>query len=172
MRFVSIPDQMRDQMDAFTGGREWISIDPKAFGLDAATAGGFNQGSPTSTIGALRGIDDVRRIGIEEIDGTETTHYAGRIDVAKAMASLPEELRANVEAMRAFSDDWLVDVWVDADGQTRKMNLDVNGPMMTMHVTFEFYDFGTDLDLSAPPPSEVVDFKQVFGNLGLGTPSV
>jgi hypothetical protein len=172
MRFVDLSDEMREQMDAFTAGREWISVDPKAFGIDPSGASGLNQSSPGSTVGALRGIDDVRRVGVEDVDGVETTHYEGRIDVAKALAELPSDLRAQIESLQFVSDDWYVDVWVDADGQTRKMEMSVQGAGMTMHLTFEFYDFGTDVDLSAPAPEDVVDFARVFGNLGLGTPSV
>jgi hypothetical protein len=170
MRFVDMPEEMSDQLEQFTGGAEWISIDPKAFGVDASGAGGFNQSNPGSSVGALRGIDDVRRIGVEDVGGEPTTHYAGRIDVSKALERLPAGLRRDVESLQLLSRDWAADVWVDADGRVRKMEMSIDGAAMSMQMRFEFSDFGADVDLSAPPADDVVDFAQVFGNLGLGTP--
>jgi hypothetical protein len=170
MRFVSLPDEMREELEAFTGGRSWISIDPAAFGIQTPGTSGLNQSSPSSSVAALRGIDDVRRVGVEDVGGEPTTHYEGRIDVAKALERLPADLRGDIESLRMLSQDWAVDVWVDADGRVRKMEIGIDGAAMSMHMSFEFSDFGADIDLSAPPADDVVDFAQVFGNLGLGTP--
>ena len=172
MRFGDMPGPVGQELDARTGGR-WIRVDPAAMGLGATGGTGFDQGSPGSTVSALRGVDDVERVGTEDVDGVATVHYRGVIDVAKATAELPEELRSQLDDLGGlFSNDWPVDVWVDAEGQTRKMSMRVEAPMMTLSTEFEFYDFGTDVDLAAPAPEDTVDFQEVFGSLGAGTPSV
>jgi hypothetical protein len=169
MQVSSLPDEVQDGFERVTGGKSWIKIDPAAFGLAAGS--GFGQADPGASMDALRGVDDVTRVGEEEVRGEPTVHYRGTVDVAKAMAELPESLRGRLSSVPGlFGTPWAVDVWIDADGRTRKMAIDVDTSVMSMRQEIEFFDFGADVDLSAPPADDVADFAQVFGNLGLATP--
>jgi hypothetical protein len=172
--FEDAPDEIREAFEARTNGRSWIRIDPAALGLPSGGSG-FGDNSPGSTVGALRGVEDVVRLGTETVDGEPTTHYRGHIDVASAMGQLPEHLRSGLDtAGGLFARDWPVEVWVDADGRVAKLTMRVETQLMTIEQQFEFTDFGVEVELTAPPVYDVADFSQVFGGLGSGAavPSV
>jgi hypothetical protein len=164
MGFGSLPSDARDQFERLTGGKHWIRLDPASLGITPqGGSGALDETNPGSTIGALRGVDDVTRVGVEDVRGVATTRYRGVIDVSKSLAKLPQALREQLSRMQdVFGNGWKVDVWVDADGRTRKMAVDVGGSKMQMTEEFEFYDFGAPVDLTAPPADDVVDFATVF----------
>jgi hypothetical protein len=170
LQVSSLPDEVQDGFDRMTGAKSWIRIDPAVFGLDAGS--GFGQADPAASMDALRGVDGVTRVGEEEVRGEPTVHYRGTVDVTKAMAELPESLRRRLSSVPGlFGRPWTVDVWIDADGRTRRMAIALDSTAMSMTQEIEFFDFGADVDLSAPPADDVADFAQVFGNLGLSTPT-
>jgi hypothetical protein len=172
MRFTELPAEAREEFEALVGDK-WIRIDPKAMGIGAGGVSDFQDNGASSTMGALRGIDGVERVGTEEVRGVPTTHYRGHVNIMKAMAELPEDMKADLGEMSSlFAADWPVDVWVDAEGQARRVAMRVESELMTMRMTFEYYDFGTPVELVAPAPEDVVDFQQIFGQLGAGAPAV
>jgi hypothetical protein len=125
-------------------GKAWVKLDLASLGqgADNATGGGLAQADPGGVLDLLRDIGDVETIGPETLRGVPTTHYRGTIDGAPAP----------------------VDVWVDGDGQTRKVAATVDRAGIKVDTEMEYYDFGVKLDVSAPPADEVLDFSDVFGN--------
>src|SRR5262249_26849788 len=151
-----------DRMD----GKHWLKVDPASLGVAPDSGSSAFGGDAGSTVGSLRGVDDVTRVGTETVGGVPTTHYRGVIDVQKALAKLPPKLRDQMQSTPGFGQaNWNVDVWVDADGLPRKMVVDVDSSVMRLSEQFEFSDFGDSVDLTAPPADDVADFAQVFGNL-------
>ena len=136
MRFDEMPGAVGEELDA----RDWRSLDRHRPGRDGSGCdrrGSVRPGAAReSTVGASRGIDGVERIGTEDVRGVATTHYRGHIDVAKAIgASVPDGAarRSSAALGDLVSTDSPVDVWIDADGQTRKMlDADRRAPMMTI----------------------------------------
>ncbi len=149
------------ELSELTHGKQWIKVDPAAMGVPQGSGGDTN---PGSTMDALRGITDPKPVGSEKIRGVDTTHYRGTIDVSKAADLLPDDSGVTSTLRDMFGQAWGADVWVDADGQTRKMRMEIDG-RLHMVEEFEFYDFGVPVDLTAPPANEVADFQDVFGSL-------
>lgn len=123
-----------------------------------------NGSDPSSSFGALAGVsDDVTKVGEETLRGTKTTHYKGTIDVQKALdkAQGPQKdliqkgLVANGVKTLPF------DAYVDEQGRihkyVQKVALTLKGQKADSTTTIELYDFGTKVDVTAPPASQVKD---------------
>jgi hypothetical protein len=174
MSLESLPPAAREFFDQRMQGKHWIKVDPASLGVSPDAGGSAFGGDAGSTIGSLRGVDDVTRVGTENVRGVPTTHYRGVIDMAKAISKLPPRLQDQVRGMPGFGDtDWKVNAWVDEDGVLRKTSIDVDSAKMRVSEVFELYDFGTPVDLTAPPADDVVDFTTVFGGMlgGSGLPT-
>lgn len=136
---------------ALLGGKEWISIDLDNFG--GASIAGAN---PANLLATLRGIGDVKKVGTENIRGSQATHYTGRIDMSKAIGAAPSNEKKDMRsALENLSKEFPVDVWVDAQGRTVKLSTVGGGSENQFSFSLEFFDFGADLNISAPPASDV-----------------
>ncbi len=115
---------------------------------------------------------EVEKVGDEDVRGVSTTHYRATIDFDKYPLAVPA---ANRAAVRKSIDSLIkltgtrtvpVDVWVDGDAvvrrfaQTTRMNVPGAGRMQ-MKQTIELYDFGTKVDVQAPPAREVQDLSEL-----------
>jgi hypothetical protein len=73
-----------------------------------------------------------RRVGQERVRGVTATHHHGRLDIGGVKGS--------------------IEVWVDDEEVVRKMR-QANGDTTDGFATIrEYYDFGVDVDVNAPPP--------------------
>jgi LppX_LprAFG lipoprotein len=149
--------------------KKWLKLDiSKYAGASGSSLSGLGQANPTSALDALRGAGDVTTVGTEEIDGVETTHYRAEIDPQQAVWKAPVESQAKLrEALSQLGDQKIpVDVWIDNDGQAVKyaVNVDVPGKGEVTE-SFEFYDYGADVDVTAPPDSEVADMSSMLNGL-------
>jgi hypothetical protein len=157
------------------GDKPWIKLDlTKAGAAGAGGAGGFGglgTSDPTSTLDALRGAgSDVRVVGHDEVRGVDTTHYHATIDLARALDKLPAAQRdAAARAMRTLGTGSVpADIWIDAQGRLRKLTMTLDATTEGTHVgavTMELFDFGTPVDVEAPPADQVTDFGSMLGGL-------
>jgi hypothetical protein len=94
--------------------------------------------SPQHLFSLLRRASSVtEHIGEEEVRGEASTRYRLTVDCDTAYLNC--------------DDTAPVDVWVADDGTIRRIALnDDDGP-----VTFEFFDFGADVSIEAPPSDQV-----------------
>ena len=129
---------------------------------------------PTSSLDQLAGASsDVEEVGTEDVRGEETTRYRGTLDMEKALASATGPQKAALEKSLASLKETKVpfDAWIDGEGRMRKLTQSLTVEQMgqtgTAEVTLEFYDFGTQVDVAAPPAAEVQDGTQLLsGFLG------
>jgi hypothetical protein len=137
-------------LSSILDGREWLALDLAAVGMgaDNGTGGGLAHADPGGVLDLLREIGEVETVGPETVRGVPTTHYRGTIDIA----SVP------------------VDVWVDGDGRARKISATVDRAGIKVATEIEYYDFGVELDVDAPPADEVLDFTELFGDVPRPTP--
>jgi hypothetical protein len=160
---------------AMTHGKSWLKMDFAALGLGKSSAGGLGNANPGGTLDALRGAGDVETVGTETVRGVETTHYRAMIDPKRAIDQAPERLRDQVrKGLETFDGTIPVDVWIDGDGQARKISMEMsNTKAGKIGMTMEYYDFGVAVNVNAPPADDVFDFSQIMGGLrgfaGLGT---
>jgi hypothetical protein len=169
--YIRMP--MLRQLDPSLDGK-WLKIDlaaaARSAGMDPAALTGSGVGQdPTSYLSILGGADqnDVQTVGNETVDGVETVHYHANIDMRAAMdrlaASPPDRDKLAKLLQQLGLKQMPVDVWADADGRVRKVQMvtAVNGQHATMELGFS--DFGVAVDVSAPPAAEVIDAMKMAG---------
>src|SRR6266536_1220417 len=150
------PASTRDARPA--AGKSWLRLDPaalsKASGRDL---GNLTQAGndPTQALTLLKGAStDVREVGTEQVRGIETTHYKATIDLRKAAEQQSPEAKRQVERLiaQARVRSLPADVWVDDQGQLRKMQYTLKmrpkdtGQQQgsaTVSTAMELFDFGT-----------------------------
>ena len=159
--------------------KEWVSLEPgKA--LKGAGFGGFDPSSmqqdPAQLLRLLRASSEVTEAGTATIRGVETTRYTAKLDLRKSIEASAKELELT-EEQRALlrqaaeqlveqveTDTLPVEVYIDDDGLLRRLALDlsmnVEGQQLSMKQTTDFYDFGVDVDVDAPPASQVFDLTK------------
>ena len=132
-----------------------------------------SQADPTQGLEYLNGVGgDVKEVGKETVRGDETTHYTGSIDVEKLLSVLKGKAHDTAEKAFSTSDVTNVpfDAYVDKEGRVRKVvekiTLKVQGQTATSTTTAEYYDFGTKVDVVAPPAAEVHDGTAVLKTFG------
>jgi hypothetical protein len=154
-------------LSSMTGGKSWIKLDLSSLGLGAAgSSGGLSDANPSGTLDLLRGVGDVTTVGTETLRGVSTTHYRATVDPQKAVDEAPDALRGQVgKGLGAISGTIPVDVWIDGDGQARKITISVDAKTASVATSMEYYDFGTDVSVQAPPASDTYDFSDMLGRL-------
>jgi hypothetical protein len=149
---------------------KWIKIDPASMGLTEADLAQLGGGA-TSQMGLsyLKSIsaENVTEVGKEQVRGVDTTHYKATASVDALLANTAESQRETQR--KTMSDAGItsvpVEVWIDADGLTRRMRFDMQGSSAAFKgevgVEFEFYDFNATPAVEAPPAAEVISVDEV-----------
>ncbi|MCW2833644.1 MAG: hypothetical protein JWN68_1597 [Nocardioides sp.] len=139
-------------------GKKWLKVDlsdPNSlFGqLGKST-------DPSAMFKAMEAPKEFELLGTEEVDGVETNHY----NVVMETASYAKAMELPTEMMQAMPKEIVIEMWVDADNQPRKFRQELELPDMTgsgqkTKTTTEgtYFDFGSDVDISAPPAAEIAD---------------
>ena len=153
-------------------GKQWFKIDlgelGQQTGLNLEQLTQLNQSDPSQALDFLRGAaKDFQKVGTEEVRGTQTTHYKGNVDLTKVAADAPADVQGVYRRLLQQSSEKMVpmDVWVDGKGLVRRIRFTqklAGGAAMSMDE--DLYDFGTTVDATPPPASQVVDLTQLLGN--------
>jgi len=164
------------EMPGVSGDKEWLAIDTSMRGggsANFAPLGMTGQSDPTKALAYLQKVsDDVREVGTEEIRGVETTHYRATIDLSKSIdeSEAPEALRDTMKEFAGMFGDIPADIWIDGDGRMRRERIEINfGDVFDrmpgggksavgdykMTQTLDLYDFGTPVEVEAPPADQV-----------------
>jgi hypothetical protein len=147
----------------------WLSAtaeDLGAAGGPLGFAGGVTD--PSQLLDTLRSVaGDVEEVGSDDVRGVATTHYRAALDLARALAQLPDGgsplLEHQLEDLGTELDDVPVDLWVDADGLARRLVLEV-GDLGAL--TVELFDYGEPVEIDVPAPEETTPITDVLGTLG------
>ncbi|WP_036490028.1 hypothetical protein [Nocardioides sp. CF8] len=138
-------------------GKKWFKVDMTD---PNSIFGQLGKASDPSTLfKAMQTPKEFELLGTEEVDGVETNHY----NVVMDTAAYTEAMEMPAEMAAYLPEEIGIEMWVDADDQPRKFHQELEVPSMTggkpTTSTTEgtYYDFGTDVDVSAPPAAEVAD---------------
>lgn len=164
------------------GARPWVRIDlgslGKGQGDSIEALRQLRANDPRAVIHELRGVTgDAVKVGTEVVRGAETTRYRATVDLDKAAASAPVEVRGHLaEVARQLGTSELeMDAWLDADGLLRRLqytidlaSLDDSAPAKgtgtgTLVATLELFDFGADVAVEAPAKAETTDLDELLG---------
>jgi hypothetical protein len=158
-------------------GKQWLSFDLDA-AVDKAGLGGLNpanlQQDPSQFLTLLRASSiDVQEAGDDTVRGVDVTRYTARLDLRRSVDASLDQLELSDEqeaALRRAAEQLAdqvgtktipVEVFVDADGRLRRLNMDlsmtVQGQRLALQQTVDYYDFGVEVDVDAPPAEQVYD---------------
>jgi len=169
-------------LSMLTGTDGWLSVTPEDMGVAEESLGlGFGtSGNPTQLLETLRGVSgEIDEVGREVVRDVETTRYRVVVDLAAAAEAVPDELRDAYEQQMAGLElgELPLDVWIGDDGLVRRMAVDFADLLGGMDdealegldsgaMVIELFDYGTDIDIELPDPSEVTPFADVMGSFG------
>ena len=161
-------------------GKQWLSLDLDA-AVDKAGLGGLNpanlQQDPSQFLTLLRASSvDVQEAGDATVRGADVTRYTAKLDLRKSVDASLDQLELSDEqeaALRRAAEQLAdqvgtktipVEVFVDAAGRLRRLNMDlsttVQGQRFALEQTVDYYDFGVEVDVDAPPASQVHDLTK------------
>jgi hypothetical protein len=163
MRFPFLKEQM-------PRGKTWLKADivemGKAYGLDLDRMKETKQSDPGQMLAYLKSAVGVRKIGSDLVRREVTTHYSTVVKAETIVEGVPRDQQ---EAMRKFLrlmgiKTYPVDIWVDRDGLVRKLAIELeykqpHGEYVKMKLSEEYYDFGVEANIEAPPAKRVIDVK-------------
>ncbi|MEX2552576.1 MAG: hypothetical protein WD627_06210 [Actinomycetota bacterium] len=163
---------------ALPKGKTWMKLDLATLGnelgidFDAILEQSRNS-DPRSQLSFVQGAKgDIKELGTAVIRGAPTTHYKFTVDVAEAVKDLPAELAELKPLLEGVGlGEFPAEAWIDDEGLIRRINyamsvpVDEGGATQTMSISQDFFDFGAEVDVSAPPAAEVIDFIEALGSL-------
>jgi outer membrane lipoprotein-sorting protein len=150
------------------GGKSWVRLDlekaSKAAGVDVNQLMGGAGQSPSDWLSLLQSQGDFAKVGDETLHGVETTHYHGTVDLRQVAEKSPVS-----DAMKRLLEngapaEYPLDVWVDDQGYIRQYEStydETRGGNAASTTTVEISDYGTQVDISAPPADEVFDATEL-----------
>lgn len=170
---------LTEQLDVDT---PWVSVDVAELGEDTAGIDlqqlqQLTGSNPSDALGLFEGVvgDSIEEVGEEQVRGADTTRYRATLDLQKAIREAgavtdEETFQRFVETLG--TDELDVDLWVDDEGRIRKYSyvqaLPPEAGGGESSITFEYYDFGADVEVRIPSPEETTDLLEVIGSGGSG----
>lgn len=151
-------------MAKMSGGKPWARMSFK--GATGGLGGGdllkqAQRTGPAEQSKLLTGSKDVHEVGKETIDGVETTHYAGTVDLKNGFGNFDGKTQKKFKELYdgLGADRTNIELWIGPDNLPRKQVTNMTMSMGTMKVTAFFSDYGKPVSISAPPANQVGEFK-------------
>jgi hypothetical protein len=162
--------------EGLPSGKEWIGID-LAESLERAGLGSLDftrQQDPAQMLQYLRAASaDVAEAGYDVVRGVATTKYSGHLDLRKALEvgvdalggseAEREQARKGLTAMldQVGSSSVPFEVFIDGQGLLRRltmtMSMTIENERLEMSMEMDYFDFGVQIDVQAPPAASVYD---------------
>jgi outer membrane lipoprotein-sorting protein len=163
------------QLSQATGGKPWLKLDvgrqaqQSGLNLDALM-NQSQQVNPAEQTKMLTASKDVKKVGEETINGVKTTHYTGSITVAEAMAKLDAKTRQQLQKVyqQVGAKKIFFDLWADGQQLPRKLTTKIAIPQGNTSNTIIYEDYGSPVNVSAPPADQVGDFRGLSTGRGPG----
>lgn len=156
LRFRSTQDhawmQLPEGSAQRLAGKEWVGF-PVPAGQPALTQ------NPMDFLQVLSGGREVQDLGEDEVRGVATRHYQVELDVEELVRLAQEQsggaLAGGLPA--GLEIDGQAEVWLDDAALPRRMEVEVETSGITFEFSFELFDYGVDIDISAPPAEDVIE---------------
>ncbi|BBC94249.1 hypothetical protein ACH4YN_18415 [Streptomyces griseofuscus] len=180
-----LPDAYYAKMsDAFaqqTGGKHWVKYDFDYLAKVGGASGAYMKdqlqtSTPNQSVKMLLASGDVKKVGVETVDGQHTTHYAGTVDVA-ALAGKGSNLSADqLTALKqqlkqsGITTD-AIDIWVNDQNLLVKKSEKAATANGTLNSTAHYSDYGVAVTAEAPPAADTMDIADMMKSGGVSSPS-
>lgn len=138
--------------------------------------GNSNSSDPNQGLIMLGGVTGtVSVVGPEVVRGPATTHYQFTVDLTRPSPSVPPDMQASLRQLSSQlgMTTTAVDVYLDSQGRIRRFHSSddlthatfpgvptpaAGSPVpLALDVTTEYFDFGTPVVITLPPPDQVTD---------------
>jgi len=151
-------------------GAAWVSIDLAMLAEQSGQPLDDLQGEfaldPSDIAQSLLDADDAVEVGVETLDGVEVQRYQVTVDIASAIAALPQaeldEALGDLDVPEIDVPDTLVyDVWVTADNDLRRVAFDteIAGQTIAMQLDMTVSDEPLGLEV----PTDAFDLTGLLG---------
>ena len=149
----------------------WVSFDLEALAEASGQSLEDLQGEfsvdPADTAAALLAADDVTVVGDEVIDGVPTRHYRVTVDLAAALAAVPQadadQLGSAEFGELDLPDAVVYDVWVTEDNQLRRSTFEMDVAGETTSVVLNMFADAEPAAIELPSGDDVVDLTEFLG---------
>ncbi len=162
--------------NALLGADGWVELPTDEAGTVTGQFGmGAEATSPTQMLEQLRDANaTIEELGTETIRGVSTTHYRATLNLKELAETLPPDEQAELESQ--FGDTGIeelpMEIWVGDDGLVYRYTMEVDASsadtgmpgLQSMRMEFDMYDYGAEIIVEPPDPSEVTTIDQ-FGGL-------
>lgn len=152
---------------AETDTKKWMKLGPAGAdtkemnGLASEFPAGQNPLAVTATF--LAHSDEVKKVGTKEIDGAETTHYAGtlglddlRTEAEQKDATSAEQVEQIIEMYKKLGIETLTtDAWIDGEDQVKQFRMRGKGTDGPLDLTLTFSDINEPVTVEAPPAENI-----------------
>jgi hypothetical protein len=157
--------------------RPWLKVDLSKLGGQGSALSSLTSnpvsGDPSQLLQYLRGSGGMTKLGTEQVTGRSTTHYRGHVSLDQVVSRVPaasrQALAHAISALESqgFPKQLPVEVWVDAQGLVRQMQLKLsarpNGQSLAMSIRVTIPQYGPQPAPAVPPASQVANPTGALG---------
>ncbi|MGX7824345.1 hypothetical protein ACTG9Q_04565 [Actinokineospora sp. 24-640] len=141
-------------------GKPWVKIDPKSDNEMAKSMGDVidqaKRTDPRSMLEQLAKSGTIKDFKSDTIDGQETTHYTIEVELSKlGDAELGMDPAAIKELEKAGVKTLTYEVWVNEENLPLRFVTEVPVMNQKVSVQADYTDWGTPVDVEAPPANQV-----------------
>jgi lipoprotein LprG len=143
-------------MPPMTPAGKFLKIDPsdKSNPLSQNFGSLTEQMDPLNSIKAMQaGVQDVKFVGEEKVQGEPADHYTVTVDTAAMMKATKQK------AVPGMPETLTYDMWLDDQDLLRRMQFDLSGLKMDMLMSH----WGEPVAVKAPPAGKIVDTARMAG---------
>ena len=177
--FPEVYMNMSDMLRQFGGDvpqlKPWIRINfntvGEEIGIDMGALMRFAQSDASSYALYTKGVEDVERVGREQVRGKPATHYRATLDFEKLQEEdIPEGVRSSLEAAVELMgvSEIPFEVWLDQSNRMVRQRMEMPMPMgatgepVPTTIDMTYYGFGKKVEIDLPPERKVMDFEELL----------
>jgi hypothetical protein len=148
-------------------GAGWVSIDLGVLAEQSGQAFDDLQDQfaldPGDIARSLLDSENATEVGVDTIDGVEVRHYEVSVDIAAALAAVPQtELDPGIGDIE-LPDTITYDVWVTADNQLRRVSFGTEIAGQTIGMQLDMTTSDDPLGIELPADGDVFDLTGLLG---------
>ena len=145
----------------------WVSIDLGTLAEQSGQALDDLQDEfaldPSDIAHSLLDTEDAVEVGVDTIDGVEVRHYEVSVDIAAALATVPQaELDPAIGDIE-LPDTITYDVWITADNQLRRVSFGTEIAGQTIGMQLDMTTSDESLGIELPADGDVFDLTGLLG---------
>jgi hypothetical protein len=178
--YIKLPADQQKQMGT---DKSWAKIsadgtDPVSQAMGSALSQSAEQSDPSKILDQVSKAGRIISSDQTQLNGEQVNHYKVELDIAKALdqftGQIPASAREQVnEKLKGKDLKIPAELWLNKDNLPVQVTMD-QGPMMQAlgapagdaKFTMKYSDWGTQVDVTAPPADQVVDFGELMKKAG------